>query len=149
MNADLQIAWERYISNAMFRCSARAALDSATLGFGDQWILLTNWMRGILSRSCQGCQGSESGSSGFGQRTFGQPGIHPCDIHSDDSNHMLKLGLGPPDRATSAQAEGAHRLGQSALDPSPLAIPGTPSFCFLPGKMPAPEKSRISAYTPG
>ena len=44
---------------------------------------------------------------------------------------MLKLGFGQPDIATSAQAEGAHRLGQSALDPSPFAVPGTPSFRFL------------------
>ena len=85
----------------------------------------------ILSRSCRGCQGSEGGSPGFGPGTFGQPSVHPGDIHGDDSNHMLKLGLGQPDIATSAQAEGAHRLGQSALDARPLAISGTPRFRLL------------------
>ena len=58
-------------------------------------------------------------------------GVHPGAIHGDDSKHMLKLGLGQPDRATSAQAEGAHRLGQSALDPSPFRARQASVSCWL------------------
>ena len=68
---------------------------------------------------------------GPGMRDALPPRVQAHQIHGGRSANVLESRFGEPNVSRLAQLEGADRLGQGALNPSPSAVALLPLLCLL------------------